>query len=241
MNDKILAPIKLRVIQYVEYKGFQKKKYFSELGASDSNFRGDGLKSEVGGEVLAKILSNDENLSSEWLILGVGQMLKQDEHIVSVVKEPGHVYKPKSREKVEEQSIPLYNIQASAGLVTLFSDANQQNPIDYITVPNLPKCDGAVYVTGDSMYPLLKNGDMVMYKQVRDFEFGLIWGEMYIVNLDIDGDDYISVKWLHKSEKGDDWIKLVSENRHHAPKDYPMSKVRSMALVKATLRINSMS
>ena len=42
--------------------------------------------------------------------------------------------------------------------------------LDYISIPRLPKCDGAVYVTGDSMYPLLKSGDIVLYKEVSDIK-----------------------------------------------------------------------
>lgn len=61
-------------------------------------------------------------------------------------------------------------------MVPLFVDRDSQTPIDYIHIPNLPRCDGAIYVVGDSMYPLLKSGDIVLYKQVSGIEniFGAI-------------------------------------------------------------------
>lgn len=60
----------------------------------------------------------------------------------------------------------------------------------------IPKCDGGLRIVGDSMYPLLKSGDIVFYKQVHDIMHSIIWGEMYLISFDIDGDEYVSVKYL---------------------------------------------
>ena len=64
----------------------------------------------------------------------------------------------------------------------------------------IPKCDGGLRIVGDSMYPLLKSGDIVFYKQVHDIMHSIIWGEMYLISFDIDGDEYVSVKYLQKSD-----------------------------------------
>ena len=53
----------------------------------------------------------------------------------------------------------------------------------------IPKCDGGLRIVGDSMYPLLKSGDIVFYKQVHDIMHSIIWGEMYLISFDIDGDE----------------------------------------------------
>lgn len=83
------------------------------------------------------------------------------------VNEPKAIYKLKTDSNIRNQKIPLYDIEATAGVVELFRNKNGKTiPIDYISIPNLPKCDGAIYVTGDSMYPLLKSGDIVMYKEL---------------------------------------------------------------------------
>lgn len=136
------------------------------------------------------------------------------------------------------QRIPLLKLTASAGLVQLFD--NPENVIDYIQIPNMPKCDGAVHITGDSMYPLLKSGDIVAYKQINDLVNGIFYGEMYILALSIDNEDYTTVKYIQKSELGDDYFRLVSQNQHHAPKDIPKSCVRAVGFIKASIRINSM-
>lgn len=233
----IFASTKERLLQFIEYKDIKLTDFFKNTGIKRGFLDSDKLKSVVSDIFIAKIIATYPDVNLEWLITGKGDMLKRD----NAVEEPGLVYKLKTDRVVSEQAIPLYSIEASAGVVTLFRDSNQQKPIDFIQVPNLPKCDGAVYVTGDSMYPLLKSGDIVMYKQMHDIENGLIWGEMYLLSIDYDGDEIVSVKWLHKSEKGENYIRLVSENRHHPDRDIPLARVRALALVKASIRINSMS
>ncbi|MGY0407423.1 MAG: LexA family transcriptional regulator [Polaribacter sp.] len=177
-----------------------------------------------------------ELLNAEWLLTGQGEMLKTE----MVVNKPSAIYKLKTDNIKDNQSVPLYNLEASAGLVSLFSSHNDQTPIDYIQIPNLPKCDGALTVTGDSMYPLLKSGDIIMYKELSNEIANILFGEMYLISLDLDGDEYVSVKWIQRSDKGEKYIKLVSENQHHQPKDVALKKVRALALVKASVRINAM-
>ena len=155
-----------------------------------------------------------------------------------VVGEPTARYLLKTDKEKESQTIPLYNFEAAAGLVTLFS--GHQNILDYITIPGLPPCDGAISIRGDSMYPLLKSGDIVAYKAVRDMINGIYWGEMYVLTVDVDGDTNTVVKYVQKSDLGNDHIRLVSYNQHHAPKDIPIENVAAMALIKASIRINSM-
>ena len=103
--------------------------------------------------------------------------------------------------------------------------------------PDLPKCDGAIYIVGDSMYPLLKSGDIVLYKQLKDIG-DIFWGDMYLLSIDIDGEEYITVKYIQKSER-EGYVKLVSQNPHHADKEVAVDRIRALALVKASIRMNS--
>jgi hypothetical protein len=43
---------------------------------------------------------------------------------------------------------------------------------------------------------------------------------------------------IHKSER-ENCVKLVSHNQHHEPKDIPISMIRALALVKASVRYNT--
>ncbi|MNY29761.1 hypothetical protein D3C86_1638230 [compost metagenome] len=165
-------------------------------------------------------------------------MLKEND----MVSKPVEVYNLKTDRTIKEQRIPLYDLEATAGVVELFRNKDGKNkPIDFISIPNLPKCDGAIYVTGDSMYPLLKSGDIIMYKKLENSIDNIFFGEMYLVSIDLDGEEFVTVKWIHKSEKGEEFIKIVSQNAHHQSKDIHLSHVKALALIKASIRINSMN
>lgn len=176
------------------------------------------------------ILIQELNVNAEWL--------DGDDSVDMFNLEPDlTAFRLKTDNTLPMQSVPLYSVEGTAGLVPLFTERRQMKPIDFIHIPNLPKCDGAIYVVGDSMYPLLKSGDIVLYKQLRDLE-DIFWGDMYLLSIDIDGEEYITVKYVQKSEV-EGCVKLVSQNPHHADKDVAMSRIRAIALVKASIRMNS--
>jgi len=68
-----MTSIKERIVEYVDFKGIGKEKFFKKIGVSSSNFRGSAMKSEVNGKVIAKILSNFD-VDPYWLLTGKGSM-----------------------------------------------------------------------------------------------------------------------------------------------------------------------
>jgi hypothetical protein len=72
--DKILSQIKQRILQYIDFKGIKKEYFFEITGISASNFKGEGLKSDLGGDKIAKILSNFPDLNPTWLMTEKGDM-----------------------------------------------------------------------------------------------------------------------------------------------------------------------
>ena len=177
------------------------------------------------------ILVQELNVNPDWLDTGEGEMFNAEPNLTNA-------FRHRTDNSLPLQSVPLYSIEGTAGLVPLFNDRESTTPINYIHIPNLPKCDGAIYVVGDSMYPLLKSGDIVLYKQLHDLN-DIFWGDMYLLSIDVDGEEYITVKYIQKSER-EGCIKLVSQNPHHADKDVEIGRVRALALVKASIRMNSM-
>lgn len=140
----------------------------------------------------------------------------------------------------ERQSIPLYEIDASAGLATLFRADTQQVPLDHISVPNSPRCDGAIYVRGDSMYPILKAGDIICYKTILSLD-NIFYGDIHLLDYEVEGDQYLTIKYIQKSELGSDYLCLVSQNEHHAARDIHKSCIRAIALVKLSIRYNTLA
>ena len=175
------------------------------------------------------ILVQELNVNPEWLESGKGNMFNAEPDLTA--------YMHRTDNSLPLQSVPLYSIEGTAGLVPLFADQAQAKPVNFIHIPNLPKCDGAIYIVGDSMYPLLKSGDIVLYKQLGDIN-DIFWGDMYLLSIDIDGEEYVTVKYIQKSDR-EGYVKLVSQNPHHADKDVAINRIRAIALVKASIRMNS--
>lgn len=175
------------------------------------------------------ILVQDFNANPEWIDNGKGKMFNAEPDFTP--------YTHRTDKSLPLQSVPLYSIEGTAGLVPIFAEGSTAQPINYIHIPNLPKCDGAIYVVGDSMYPLLKSGDIILYKQLRDVR-DVFWGDMYLLSIDMDGEEYITVKYVQKSEH-EGYIRLVSQNQHHADKEIEISRIRAIALIKASVRMHT--
>ena len=150
-----------------------------------------------------------------------------------------HQFPLREDHPMEQQRVPLYDLAASAGLEALFIDPHELTPSSYIVLPDLPPCDGALHVWGDSMYPLLKSGDIVLYRQVRNIADGILWGEMYLVSITVDDDEMVAVKYIQKG-KDDAHVRLVSQNEFYSPKEVPLTSIRGLALIKASVRYNTM-
>lgn len=203
-----------------------------KIGASKGVLsRAIAKNTDIQSKWLTSIVENYPQYNADWLL--TGRPPKTKERSTEIV----YRRNGKIRNQVVQQ-IPLYGIEATAGIIDLLHDHSQQHiPIDYITIPNLPKCDGAIPITGDSMYPLLKSGDIVLYKEVQD-KSNIIWGEMYLVAISHRGDDFFFAKYIQKSER-EGWVRLVSQNQHHASKDFPIDSIRALALIKASIRFNT--
>ncbi len=179
------------------------------------------------------LFSKCKHINYNWLINGEGDMLNSATPVAVDQR-----FSLKTDRNLTSQDIPLYDFDASAGLVAIFNNHNIQ-PEDFLRIPNLPPVDGAIYVRGESMSPLLKSGDIVMYKKKELSIDSILWGEIYLLSFDYDGDSYTAVKYIRKADEPGK-IRLASFNPSFAPKDIPLSSVTALALVKASLTFHTM-
>ena len=146
------------------------------------------------------LLEKLKDVDYNWLLVGKGTPVHQTKICNSgiVQGEVEMIHNPKAVEALDNRSISLYDITAAANLKTLLANKDQ-HVVGRIQIPNIPACDGALYISGDSMYPILKSGDVVGFKEVNSFS-SVIYGEMYLVSFCIDGDEYLSVKYVNRSD-----------------------------------------
>ncbi|EGF55759.1 S24 family peptidase [Bacteroides fluxus] len=185
------------------------------------------------------ILKRFSDIDYNWLLAGKGTPMHQPVFCNSELAkgEVEIIHNPKTPECIDDRSVTLYDISAAANLKTMLAD-RPQYALGKILIPNVPQCDGAVYVSGDSMYPILKAGDIVGFKSISSFS-DVIYGEMYLVSFERGGDEYLAVKYINRSEQAG-CLKLVSYNTHHDPMDLPLQAINAMAIVKFSIRKNMM-
>jgi phage repressor protein C with HTH and peptisase S24 domain len=192
-------------------------------------------------EIAQAIINKFINVNPEWLMVGQGSMFKKDMPIC--VNNLSETSKRKTKDPVYEiQRVPLFNLEATMGLIPLLNGdgIDEEKVIDYISIPSMSSCDGAIYASGDSMYPLLKSGDIIAYKRIAVDRSQIFFGEMYIIAVKLDEFSTMkTIKFVHQSELGDEYVRLVSHNQHHSPKDVKISQIASIGLVRASIRLHN--
>lgn len=209
-----------RIKEYLTFKGITKYKFCNDLGFSNKFLDN---SNNMGTDKACIILRHYSEINAHWLLTGEGKMLiekNQDTNNTS-------------------PEIPLFNVEEITSLKELLDNNRSFKIVDTIKIPNLPTCDGAISISGDNMYPVLKSGDLILYKKF-DIQ-NIFFGEMYLLSIKLNNtEEYITINYIQKSEKGDEYIKLVSKKSNHEPKDVHTSKVAALAIIKASICKNVM-
>lgn len=217
--------VKDRISQFCKYKGLSIRQF--EIQCKMSNGYVSSMRSGLGIKKLENVLNAFPELSREWLLYGEGDMLKGKIQTFDL----------KANGEKNIQRVPFFELEATAGFSSLYGDICPA-AADYISIPNLPPVDGAIYARGDSMSPLIASGDIVIFKKVELLPDNIMWGHIYIVSYTIDGDDYTVLKYIrHSQKKG--YIRLESFNSRFDPQEIPASAVTALALVKASITFHT--
>ena len=129
---------------------------------------------------------------------------------------------------------PVYDVDATAGVASgraeLFAN---ENIIGWVNLPNMsPNCR-IVRVSGDSMAPVIMDGDFVAVREVSN-PLQIYWGQIYVVQLD----DFRLVKYLRR-HTDPNMVVLRSENPNYDDMDVRRSDIHEMLLVQHVLHINT--
>lgn len=141
INEQEKSPIKQRILQYVDYKGISKYKFYKESGITrgvlDQN-------TGISEDTLIKFLDYAREISYKWILFGVGEMLychndgEEDENECENNMSAGHRIFSHS----DEYGVPLYK-----------------------------EADFFATVRGDYMHPRYANGDIVACKRLSPDTF----------------------------------------------------------------------
>lgn len=99
---------------------------------------------------------------------------------------------------------------------------------DYVLkIPQFKDCNYGTRASGDSMYPEVRNGDLVICKEL-DRSARVIYGDMYVVHTK---DGIETIKYVKNYDVKDDWVLLVPHNKA-AGEGTPIPKEEILRLFK---------
>ena len=156
-----------RVLQYIEYKGVSKYKFYKETGLSNGFL---DKNRNIGSDKCEIISSHYKDLSLNWLITGEGDMLKtqpyQESSTTTIIQEDGAAYNG----TIPKGAIPFYNLPVSAGQSVL-SIEGAIKPDGYIKdIPGVKNTEAFLPVHGYSMYPEIKEGAIMGVKKSNNWD-----------------------------------------------------------------------
>lgn len=128
--------------------------------------------------------------------------------------------------------VPYYDIDATAGNVTIFNEDGTEYIKDYIAVPAFQDCEMFINVSGSSMYPKYMSGELIALKRIKDFEV-VSYGEAYLIVTD----EQRLLKYIKKSKEKNMWL-LCSEHEDYEPFDIHIKKIRFLYIVKGKITKN---
>ena len=133
-----------------------------------------------------------------------------------------------------EGGTPVYDVDATAGVASgrneLFSN---ENIIGWVNLPNMsPNCR-IVRVSGDSMAPVIQDGDFIAVREMSN-PSQIYWGQIYVVQLD----DFRLVKYVRR-HTDPNMVVLRSENPNYDDMDVRRSDIHEMLLVQHVLHLNT--
>ncbi len=159
-----------------------------------------------------KLLSEYFHVDSAWLLTGNKEIIREvdDSHT-------GYYYP---------------DVSASAGLETeMQNDELKRIPIN---IPNWEKGVEFINVYGDSMYPKFCSGEIIGIKEVEPQYMN--YGYAYVIILN---DGQVFLKYIKKGKDDEHWL-LASENPRYEPKEYHLSLIKKIFIIKGVITKTTM-
>ncbi len=210
--------VKQRLIEFIKHLGIGQTKFERTVGLSNGYVN--NIAKSIGTDKLQKILCAYPTLNHEWLLTGEGSMERNTTPVLD--------------DERDITLVPYYrNVEATMGC-TEFAD-NPNEDVSYLRLPGFGRGVIAVNATGDSMYPLIKSGEVVLI--TRWTESFIEWGKIYLV---ITSSGYHVIKRLYPSADPAA-ISCHSENKDlYPPFDIPRHEILYFYLVKGWISQEAM-
>lgn len=127
-------------------------------------------------------------------------------------------------------SVPVYDIDVTAGNEELASMFTVDRIAGYVSLPKLNSESLIVHVSGDSMQPEIDNGGFIAIRPEENFNT-IFWGQIYVVVTD----DFRRVKYLRRHPSDPSKVILHSANPDYDDIEIDRRDIRRLFRVEAIL------
>ena len=128
---------------------------------------------------------------------------------------------------------PVYNVDVTAGTAGRNEMFASDNIVGWVNLPNVSPDCRIVRVSGDSMAPVIQDGDFVAVREMTNPN-QIYWGQIYVVQLD----DFRVLKYVRR-HTDPNMVVLRSENANYDDMDVRRSDIHEMLLVQHVIHLNT--
>lgn len=172
-----ISILKQRILQYLDYKGITKYKFYQDTGVSNGVL---SQSNELSGKNIEKILSYYRDLSPEWLHTGKGSMLKTE------TTEKTELVKTEVVEDLTEQikvssMVPVDLVRAQNVRIWDFIERHKDM---YKTIPDMliPNHDLTHEVRSNALSPAIEKGDYLFLQHLNLSTDSIVNGHIYFID-----------------------------------------------------------
>lgn len=205
------------LLAVIDDLGMNPNSFATMVGIDSSNLQ-KKLKGQL--KITVKDLNklSKVNINTDFIMTGHGDMY------VGKVGKPVLDDDPK-------RGVPVFAEEFSCGFLS-FNDTAIR-PIGYIDFPGTTGATCWCKATGDSMRPMIENGDYVCFKRLADWKDFLVFGDVYAIDT---YNDMRSIKRIEHGESGDEYT-LVPVNGDYSSQSLRKEMIRSLFRVIAVTKI----
>ena len=129
----------------------------------------------------------------------------------------------------------VYDIDATCGMDNREIEFAEDRIIGSVNLPEISKTAKIVTANGDSMEPVIYNGNRVVIREIFNWE-DIFYGQIYLILLD----EYRMIKYIRRYEQDEkNYIILRSENSRYDDIKLHKSKIRKLFIVENILSVKT--
>lgn len=235
-----------RVNDFIQYKGMSIRAFESEAGIKYSTISA-AIKrgTELNTATLLKIIDTYDEIDTDWLMKGEGEMLKDSDperptaspDSMETAKNSTGSELPSTDEfeyvnNDNEGKIPIVH-ELSFALI----DPDEPSTIkadEHYYIKEFRNADFMMRVAGDSMYPKYKPGDLIACRNIRYANF-YQWGKVYALLTCHQG---IIIGRVYEHHQNTTFIRVKSDNPSYPEWEIPIDEIVRGAIIIGAISLD---